>query len=543
MSVLASPTPLIDMDRVSYAYPAETTPSLHELDWQVPAGSFNLVAGPSGSGKSTMLRCVNGLVPHFTGGRFGGSVTVGGLDTRLQPPRELGHLVGFVFQDPEAQLITPRVDDELAFGMEQRGIDPVTMRQRIEDVLDLLGIVHLRRRETATLSGGERQRVAVAAALAMQPEILVLDEPTSQLDPWGAEDVLAALTRLNDDLGLTIILAEHRLERIVAHADRMRYVPGGGAVPIDGSPATVLPVMDVHSVPPVVALGQSIGWDPLPLTVKQARLAVQHDPRQPTPPRIPTALTGPALVETQGLSVGYVARDVLRDVDLIARPGELIAVMGRNGSGKTTLLRALMGLHRPVQGRIRVGDLDATRLGPADLAQIAGYVPQRPDALLFAPTLREELAFTRRHLGDTGGDPDALLDRLGLTHLAERNPRDLSGGERERAALAAILAGDPKLLLLDEPTRGMDARRKLDLGDILHDFCREGGTVLMATHDVELVARIASRVVLLGDGAIIADAHPRQVLAASLTFATQINKVYGGAFLTVEDVTARLVQT
>ena len=485
-----------------------------------------------------MLRCVNGLVPHFTGGRFGGSVTVAGLDTRLQPPRELGHLVGFVFQDPEAQLITPRVEDELAFGLEQRGIDPATMRQRIEDVLDLLGIAQLRHREVATLSGGERQRVAVAAALALQPEILVLDEPTSQLDPWGAEDLLAALTRLNDDLGLTVILAEHRLERIIAHADRMRYLPGAGAPPLDGPPATILSAMGVESVPPVVALGRHMGWEPLPLTVKQARLAARHDPRQPEPSPLPMPPSGPPLVEIHGLRAGYGDRSVLHHLDLTARRGELIAVMGRNGSGKTTLLRSLIGLHRPIAGKVQIDGLDATRLDTADLAGVIGYVPQRPDALLFAPTLREELAFTRRHHGGTGRDPAELLHQLGLTHLAERNPRDLSGGERERAALAAILVGNPKLLLLDEPTRGMDAGRKRDLGTLLGDVCHDGGTVLMATHDLELVARIATRVLLLGDGEIIADGHPREVLPGSLTFATQVNKVYGGAFLTVEDVIA-----
>jgi energy-coupling factor transporter ATP-binding protein EcfA2 len=543
MSMASAPLPLIALDRVSYAYPASTKPALVNLDWQVPARSFTVVVGPSGSGKSTMLRCINGLVPHFTGGRFGGSVTVHGRDTRNHPPRDLGHVVGFVFQDPEAQLITPRVDDELAFGMEQRAVAPATMRKRVEDVLDLLGIAHLRRRDVSTLSGGERQRVAVAAALAMQPEMLVLDEPTSQLDPWGAEDVLAALTRLNDDLGLTVVLAEHRLERVVPHADHLRYLPGNDQLPVDGSPAAVLARMDIDSVPPIVALGRTMDWDPLPLTVKAARIAARNEPRRPNAPAIPRPPAGPPLIEIHGLATGYGPRSVLRGIDVMGRPGELIALMGRNGSGKTTLLRSIIGLHRPVNGRIRIDGEDVTQRDTADLARVVGYVPQRPDALLFALTLREELAFTLRHHGGRGREPDELLHRLGLAHAADRNPRDLSGGERERAALATILAGDPKLLLLDEPTRGMDPRRKRDLGVLLREICSEGGTVIMATHDVELVARIATRVVLLGDGQVIADGHPREVLADSLTFATQINKIYGDTFLTVEDVATGLDAT
>jgi len=539
----ASREPQVAFDNVSYWYPERAEPALADVEWTVPEGAFVVVAGPSGSGKSTLLRCLNGLVPHFAGGRFGGRVRVGGLDTRRHGPRALSRSVGFVFQDPESQLITNRVEDELAFGMEQLGVAPLTMRKRVEEVLDLLGIAPLRGRDVATLSGGERQRVAVAAALAVQPALLALDEPTSQLDPWGAEEVLTALTRLNDDLGLTVVLAEHRLERVVGHADRLRLLPVPDSTDgvLDGPPRDVLAAMDPTMVPPLVSLARRLGWTPPPLSIKEGRDRLRRDQSDPAPPPPdPSPPGGSPSVEFRNVTLGYGRRAVLRDLDLEARPGELIALMGRNGSGKTTLLRTVIGLHRPSAGQIAVCDRDATRLAPADLARDVGYVPQNPGALLFAETLRAELAFTLKHHLGQGLDPDAVLASLGLTHAAERHPRDLSGGERERAALAAVLVAAPRVLLLDEPTRGMDAARKRALGETLVRLRADGTTILLATHDVELVAGIATRVVLLGDGELVADGPPRAVLSGSLTFATQINKLYGGRFLTVDDVLAGL---
>ncbi|HEY8446115.1 MAG TPA: ATP-binding cassette domain-containing protein [Thermomicrobiales bacterium] len=528
-----------ELREVRFRYPRQTEPVLRGVDWLIPEGAFVLVAGPSGSGKSTLLRCLNGLVPHFSGGVFGGSAIVHGLDTRHYGPRALSRTVGFVFQEPEAQLVTTRVEDELAFGMEQLGIPPALMRKRVEEVLDLLGIAALRHREVATLSGGERQRVAVAAALTLQPRLLVLDEPTSQLDPWGAEDVLTALTRLNDDLGLTIVLAEHRLERVLGFADRLRLVRAD-AETVEGDPREIMAVCDPSMAPPVVRLGRALAWEPLPLTVKEGRrLALASTaPRMPGPDS-PSA-GGPPVVELRGVSAGYGARIVLRDITLEVRPGELVALMGRNGSGKTTLLRSIIGFHRPASGSITVAGRDIASLDPADIARDVGYLPQRPASLLFAERVRDELAFTLRHRRRTRFDPDALLEDLGLTALADRHPRDLSAGEQERVALAAVLAGAPPVLLLDEPTRGMDALRKAALGQLLRRLRDEGTAVLMATHDVELVAGLATRVVLLGEGEIIADGPPREVLAGSLTFATQVNKLYGDGFLTVEDVLAGL---
>jgi energy-coupling factor transporter ATP-binding protein EcfA2 len=536
--------PIATFSELTYRYPQRETPALRDLNWTVATGEFVAVTGPSGSGKSTLLRCLNGLTPHFSGGTFDGVVIVAGHDTRHYRPRVLARLAGFVFQDPEAQFVAGRVDDELAFGMEQLGVPTVTMRKRVEEVLDLLGIAALRDREIATLSGGERQRVAVAAALALQPSILALDEPTSQLDPWGAEEVLAALDRLNEDLGLTVVLAEHRLERVVAHADRLTILAPGGTVALDGPPRASLRRAEIGNLPALLALGRRLDWDPLPLSIKEGRAAQRRDAalgRMPAPPNPDPAPPGGApVVALQRVSAGWDRHPVLRDVDLEVRPGELLALMGRNGSGKTTLLRLVAGLHRPSSGKVLVAGQDTTRVHPADIAQTIGYLPQNPSALFFAETVRAELAFTRKHHPHSGLDPEATLTTLGLEHAIDRNPRDLSGGERERAALAAVLVGGPRVLLLDEPTRGMDAVRKRALIATLHQLRDDGVAILLATHDVELVAEVASRVVLLGDGRIVADGGPRTVLSGSLTFTTAVNKLYGDGFLTPGDILAGL---
>jgi energy-coupling factor transport system ATP-binding protein len=533
------------LNDVRYQYPRTAAATLDGISWELDEGTFALLIGRSGSGKSTLLRCLNGLVPHFTGGRFGGVVRIGTRDTRTTGPRDLASDVGFVFQDPETQMLTDRVDDEIAFGLEQQGVPRALMRKRVEEALDLLGLVHLRHRSPSTLSGGERQRVAIAAAISTHPRLLVLDEPTSQLDPWGAEEVLTALTRFNEDLGLSIVLAEHRLERVLVHADTVRLLHGQG-VAFDGTPSQMAKILDADALPPVTALARHLGWSDLPLTVKEAR-------RHPALPMLKERLAdevpvhsaravGAPVIEVQGACVVLDRSPVIQNTSLTICEGEFVALMGRNGSGKTTLLRTMLGFQSLQKGRVLVGGHDRSGKDPGDLGGFVGYVPQQPGALFFHERLIDELRFTARLRGTSDDDLPALLDRLGLRFAADRHPRDLSGGERQRAALAAVLAGKPRVLMLDEPTRGMDPWHRRQLIDVLKDVQAEGVAIVMATHDVELVAGAADRVVLLGDGSIVADGPPSAVLSDSLTFTTQINKVIGGQWLTVHDVLHALDQ-
>jgi energy-coupling factor transport system ATP-binding protein len=541
---------MIEFEHLTYRYPSEgpdsaARPVLDDVSLHIERGDFVLVVGPSGAGKSTLLRCLNGLVPHFYGGTIRGRIRVAGRDPIALEPRRMSTTVGFVFQDPESQAVVDVVEDELTFGMENHGLSHSTMRIRVEEVLDQLNIAHLRRRSLSTLSGGELQRVAIASVLTNHPQVLVLDEPTSQLDPQAAEEVLDTLVKLNQDLGLTVILSEHRLERVAQYADQILYVPGPGEPLRMGDPREML--ADIPLVPPLVELGKQLGWSPLPLTIKEARrFARLHDhpahdrgqgPQRPpadAAPRLESSLsagTHDPTVEMRGLCFSYNGHQTLRGIDLS---------IGRNGAGKTTLLKQCIGLLKPDGGQVRVLGLDTAQTAVERLARRVGYVPQNPNALLFADTIAEELAFTRRAQGMPAADDTDLLDTLGLSGMRDRYPRDLSAGERQRVALASVLVSGPDLILLDEPTRGLDYAQKASLIRFLQAQNQSGKTIVVVTHDVELVAQCAERVILVGDGEIVLDGPVREVMTASQVFSSQINKLFRDTqYLTVQDVVAR----
>jgi energy-coupling factor transport system ATP-binding protein len=528
---------MITFENVTYTYPDAAQPVLWNLNLRIAEGAFVLLIGNSGSGKSTLLRCLNGLVPHFYGGSISGTIRVQGQDPVQAQPRQMSATVGFVFQDPEAQFVVDTVEAELVFAMENHNLPQATMRKRVEEVLDQLSIAHLRDRRINTLSGGEKQRVAIASVLTLEPQVLVLDEPTSQLDPQAAEEVLSALQKLNADLGLTIILSEHRLERVLQYADHVIYLPGAGQAPIEGTPQDVLRQIDL--VPPLVKLGQALGWDPLPLTIKEARRQAQRLNLTPQvqPEGRPGPSDAPVDVCVQDLWYAYNGHDALKGVSLEIRKGEFVALMGRNGSGKTTLLKHLVGLLQPKRGSVQVRSMDTRRVPLEEIIRIVGYVPQNPNALLFADTVGAELAFTRASHGLVPGEQAELLQTLGIAEQVDRYPRDLSVGERQRVALAAILAAEPGIILLDEPTRGIDYAQKQALVHYLARERTQGRTVIVSTHDVELAAASVDRVIILGDGEIVVDGAAREVMTHSMVFASQINKLLrDDHYLTVEDV-------
>ncbi|MFH8785326.1 ABC transporter ATP-binding protein [Streptomyces roseoverticillatus] len=541
---------MIRFENVSVTYDDTEAPSLRGVDLTVPEGELCLLVGPSGVGKSTLLGTVSGLVPHFTGGTLHGRVTVAGRDTRTHKPRELADVVGTVGQDPLAHFVTDTVEDELAYGMESLGIAPHTMRRRVEETLDLLGLATLRDRPIATLSGGQQQRVAIGSVLTTHPAVLVLDEPTSALDPGAAEEVLAVLQRLVHDLGTTVLMAEHRLERVVQYADRVILLPGPGEAPVVGEPAEVMAVSPVR--PPVVDLGRLAGWSPVPLSVRDARRRAAPLRERLTPPAPPAAPepqappaagaprrtgflrkaarraaeSGPApAAAVTGLAVRHDRLIALRDVNLSVRPGETLALMGRNGAGKSTLLRTLVGMHKPAAGSVRVGGTAPHSTSPAELLRHAGLVPQEPRDLLYADTVAAECTAADGDAGAAPGTCRALVSGLlpdvpGTTH-----PRDLSEGQRLALALAVVLTARPPLILLDEPTRGLDYAAKHRLVEILRGLAAEGHAIVLATHDVELAAELAHRVVVIADGEVVADGPTAEVVVSSPAFAPQVAKV------------------
>ncbi|MCW2680129.1 MAG: ATP-binding cassette protein [Frankiales bacterium] len=519
---------------VTVTYPDAAAPTLRDVDLHVPEGELCVVLGRTGAGKSTLLGAVNGLVPHFTGGTLAGHVTVDGRDTRTHPPRELADVVGVVGQDPLAGFVTDTLEEELAYGMEQLGLPPDLMRKRVEETLDLLGLADVRGRALADLSGGQQQRAAIGAVLTTHPRVLVLDEPTSALDPTAAEEVLAAITRLVHDLGVTVLVAEHRLERVLQYADRVVHLPGDGTV-TSGPPA----LMMARGVlaPPVVQLGRLAGWDPLPLSVRDARrMAGPLRERLPVPPVV-AAPSGAEALRAERLVVRYGDVVAVREVDLRLRGGQVCGLMGRNGAGKSSLLWALQGAGRRSSGTVDVGGRDPAAVGSAAARRLVGLVPQTAADLLYLETVAAELAQADLESHRPAGTADGLLARLlpGVDRGA--HPRDLSEGQRLALVLAIQLAAAPGVLLLDEPTRGLDYAAKARLTTILRSLAAEGTAVAVSTHDVEFVASTCDRVVVMAEGEVVADGPTADVVLASPTFAPQVAKVLSPRpWLTVADV-------
>ncbi|MEU6346794.1 ATP-binding cassette domain-containing protein [Streptomyces sp. NPDC046977] len=538
---------MIIFDQVTVQYDDAAGPALRDVDLTVEEGELCLVVGHTGVGKSTLLGAVNGLVPHFTGGTLQGRVTVDGRDTAHHPPRELADVVGVVGQDPLDGFVTDTVEEELAYAMEQLAIPPATMRKRVEETLDLLGLADLRHRALYELSGGQQQRVAIGSVLTAHPRVLVLDEPTSALDPTAAEEVLAAVTRLVHDLGVTVLMAEHRLERVVQYADRVIHLPGDGRAVI-GEPAAVL--RDAGIAPPIVELGRAGGWDPLPLSVRDARrraapLRTSLAGHDPGPVRPAPAAVPPKLLTARGVTVSYRGVPAVREVGLDLHEGEITALMGRNGSGKSSLLWALQGSGARRAGTVEVtGEHGPARdphtMSAADARRLVGLVPQTPADLLYLESVKQELD-QADHESGPGEGARAILDRLAPGIDDATHPRDLSEGQKLALVLAVQLAAAPRVLLLDEPTRGLDYRAKTALIGIVDALAAEGRAVVISTHDVEFAARAADRVVVMAEGDIVADGPTADVIVASPVFAPQTAKILAPLpFLTVEQVTSAL---
>ncbi len=449
--------PTARLERLSYRYPdwsSSGAAALQGVDLELVPG-LTLVTGDSGSGKSTLLRVLNGLVPHFHGGHFGGRATVCGLDVLATPTRSLARHVGFVFQEPEIGFVRGTVEREVAFGAENLGLPSHTIRRRVGEALQRSGIGALAKRRIATLSGGERQRVALAAALATSASVLVMDEPMSQLDEQGAAALHGALRELADQ-GHTIVVAEHRFDRFGA-PDHLVPMAMGRVLPSPGLPAE----------------------------------------DQGEPPRPRSFAGAPAAWSLDGVTVGIGRCPLVSDVSLTGAPGEVIVITGANGAGKTTLLRTIAGLQSPLAGTVE--------RRPGRIA----YLPQEPGVLLHRPTVRAEIEQTLRWSGAPGG-ASSVLETLGLAQIAERDPRDLSVGQRQRAALAVVLAGSPSLVLLDEPTRGMDGAARRSLSAALREVAGTGGSVVLATHDRVLADELGHTVLCIEDGRLVTTGRERE---------------------------------
>jgi energy-coupling factor transport system ATP-binding protein len=530
---------IFKVENLTYYYPEAKKPALQNINTTIEEGEFLLITGGSGCGKSSLARALAGLIPDFYGGTIGGTVLFRDQNIRAMDRRALARQAGIVFQDPEKQLVMTGVEAEIAFGLENLGLAQQEMFRRVAEVMNFLGLNSFKAELTANLSGGQKQKLALGSVLAMQPYALILDEPTSQLDPVVAEDLFNLIKRLNEEMNLTIILIEQRLERCFHLADRVLVMENGRIIQA-GTPGEVASWQvkeGLPFVPRVAAFFAHAGFADIPLTVKEGRKrldevsfsgsgAGKHVLNQAQQKK---AAAGP-VVDVKNLWFTYPnGREVLRGINLTAWAGEFVTVLGGNASGKTTFLKNLAGLLKPGRGKVMVLGNEPGQTPPQKLARIIGYLSQNPNDYLFQDTVEEELNFTLANLDlANAGNVVQLLERLDLGRYRMTNPRDLSSGERQRVALASVLVAGPKLLVLDEPTRGIDYRLKAVLGDVLQKLAEEGVTIILVTHDVEFAAEYADRTVMLFDGQIACDGPKHAVLGSSMFYSPQIGRLFRG---------------
>jgi energy-coupling factor transporter ATP-binding protein EcfA2 len=492
----------VEFQDVSFRYPGSGAQALADLSFAVRRGEMVAVIGMNGAGKSSLCKCVDGIIPHSEGGTFNGRVIAAGMDTRDHPVAALARRVGLVLEDPDAQLFATTVLDEAAFGPENLEMDVAEILSSVAGALEAVGLVGLEGRAPSTLSGGQKQRLALAGALAMKPEILVLDEPTSRLDAEGAENFMRVLGAMKRTMGLTVIMTTHDRELAAKHADRILALSGGGVSAFDLPARVFAREMEEYSrrVVPKPRNTESAG----------AGEKVSTGPRG-----------GPdskPVLEVEGLSFSYPGGiTALRDVSLTVRAGEFVGIVGRNGSGKTSLLKCVLGLVEPSSGRTSVGGGITRDLSPGELAFRVGYVQQNPDLQLFADTVRREVSFGPVNLGFSPGETErrvmAALDAVGLAEKADEHPLGLGRGDRSLTALASVLAMEPALLLLDEPTQGQDLRGCIRVMDLVRRLGNDGRAVIVVGHDLGLLAEYADRIVVLDGGAIIEDGSPEEILS------------------------------
>ncbi|MGI6588846.1 MAG: ABC transporter ATP-binding protein [Peptococcia bacterium] len=531
----------IKVEDLTYYYPETEIPALEKINLSLKRGEFVLLVGSSGCGKSSLVRALGGLIPDFYGGKIGGRIYLDNQEIRTLKRSVLVKKVGMVFQDPESQLIMSNVEQELVLGMENLGLPVSLMKRRVMEVGEAFSLSPYRQYSVTELSGGLKQKVVLASILAMQPEILILDEPTSQLDPVAGEEILTIVRKLNEDQGMTVILIEQRLERCFHLADRVVVMEKGRIV----QNQTNLEQLVAWAVeegspflPPLPKLFARSGFTQIPLTVKEGRDLISAKIDKTKEEACPLIVAAEEkkdkgrekelLLKVENVAYTYEnGVEALKGINLDIYAGDFLVLMGENAAGKTTLLKSIRGLLQPTKGTVRFLGEEIKERPLEEWAKKIGYLSQHPGDYLFLPTVREEIEFTLDNLHlPKGARVDFLLEKLGLTKFTESYARDLSSGERQRVALATVLVAKPKLIILDEPTRGLDYELKAYLGEILQNLQQEGRAILLVTHDVEFAAEYATEIALMTQGTIIAKGKKEEMLSDSTFFSPQVAKLF-----------------
>ncbi len=551
---------LVEIKNLTYSYPDSRKPALSKVNLDVKPGEFVLIAGLTGSGKSTLCRAINGLIPNFYGGKILGSVSVMGISTLNTKVGELCRHVGFVFQDPEAQLIFEDPVSEIAFGLENLGVEPEQGFKRVEEVMASLRLGHIRDKRISELSGGEKQKIALASVLVMQPEVIVLDEPTSQLDPVSAEDFLLTLKSLNSDLGVAVVLAEHRIERCFHLADRIVILDDGKVV-FSGSSDEIAKagIANVTGLlPPIAKPFIEAGWEKIPFTVREGRIilslsrlnGVDRDAasgrgascKEKSSLKIKRKKKKKRTQETNFRKVQVRVENLwhsygngvpsLCGINADFYSGDVVAIIGENGSGKTTLVKNIAGLLKPMRGRIFIDGRNIEEMSRKEISALCGMVTQNPEAHLISRNPRMELFLTCEAAGFDEENASRrihdILVTLGIEAFASKPMEELSCGQRELVAIASVIVRDPDILILDEPTRGLDSSVKEKLAFVLAKRKEQGKTTIVVTHDLEFVAEFSDRVIMLAAGRLVTQGEMREVLSDSIFYTTQYNRCFRG---------------
>jgi len=545
---------IFQIENLSFAYPESARPALDGVSLSVAAGDFVVVCGQTGCGKTTLLRMLKReLAPH---GQKSGRILYCGRDLSALGDREAACDIGFVLQNPESQTVTDKVWHELSFGLESAGLPTSEIRRRVAEMASYFGIESWFRRDTDSLSGGQKQLLSLASVMVMQPKVLILDEPTSQLDPIAASDFIATLQKLNRELGLTILLSEHRLEDVFPAADRVLMLQNGRVLLYEKPHAVAEKLRGIDAAHPMQSALPSAcrvfaglgGQGPCPVTVKEGRRFLSDTcvsaPAAPQPEK--SVDSGRVAVRLSDVWFRYERDlpDVLRGLSLEARSGEIFCILGGNGAGKTTALGVLAGLLRPYRGHVLPGGKRrGGRKKDGCCGQRAALLPQDVQTVFVMDTVRKDLGEACAAMGCDRQRAEAMVadicERLGVSHLLDKHPYDLSGGEQQKCALAKLLITEPEILLLDEPTKGIDAFAKRSLTALLRSLADTGVAVVAVTHDVEFAAVVADRCALFFDGQLVSEGAPRDFFSGNSFYTTAANRMARHLYpwaVTCEDV-------
>lgn len=518
----------IVIEQLTYRYPESDRIALEHINLTVEQGEVLFLVGRSGCGKSTLAKCITGAVPQFYGGTIGGEVRIHDKPIESCTRSELAKEITMVFQDPERQLLMNKVHREVAFGLENIGMEESLMKRRVWEALQFTGVMDLAFRDIQTLSGGQKQKIAIASALAYMPKCIILDEPTSQLDPTAAEEIAAIIKKVNEELGITIIIIEQRIDKWFDIADRIAVMEKGKLV-FCGAREELYQHSGktLHQfLPTYMKVAKLLQVEKPPMSFSEARKKMKTEVIQVS--MEDTLREAEERVVIKRLRYSYDAKvEALKNLDMKIYKKDFIGILGANGAGKSTFLKALMGLI-PYEGSIQIFNKEVKKTSLRERVRDIAYVSQNPNDYLSKDTVYEEIKFTLDNYGvEDAPGIEAVMERLRINHLRDRNPRDASGGERQRIAIASMLVLKPKILLLDEPTRGLDGKAKFELGALLKEMNAAGTTILLITHDIEFAAEYCSRFMLMFNGEVMSMGTRSEVLGQGIYYTTAVHKLFG----------------